>query len=374
MMNANPLNLAFCLFEYVPYGGMQRNLLAIARACEARGHRVEIFCRLWRGRFPPDLEVRVHAARGMTNHSRSAAFVQRLPALLAHRRYDAVVGFNKMPGLDVYYAADPCLAERVRGWRRMLGRYRTYLRFERAVFEPAAETQILLIAEQEKARFMKTYGTPAERFHLLPPGIPRDRCAPPDASEVRRRLRRELGVEPQQLMILMIGSGFRVKGVDRGIRALASLPASIRARAALVIVGEDNARPFLRLARRLGVAAQVCFMGGREDIPRFLLAADLLLHPAYRENTGTVLIEAMASGLPVLTTDVCGYSDHVIRAGAGEVLPSPFRQETLDRTLCRMLDPEAREAWAERAKAYVARTDVFSRAEKAAEIIEQVAG
>ena len=108
-------------------------------------------------------------------------------------------------------------------------------------------------------------------------------------------------------------------------------------------------------------------------MPRFLAAADLLLHPSYHENTGTVLIEAMSEGLPVLATDVCGYGYHIKRAGAGELVPSPFRQKTLNHLLAYMLTSEKRNQWKENGREYIANTDVFSLHEKAADIIEQVA-
>ena len=90
-------------------------------------------------------------------------------------RFDAVIGFSKMPGLDIYYAADTCYLEKVMTTRpaiyRLSGRFRTYAAMERAVFAPEAKTEILLIAEKEQAAFMRHYGTALERFHLLPPGI-----------------------------------------------------------------------------------------------------------------------------------------------------------------------------------------------------------
>jgi UDP-glucose:(heptosyl)LPS alpha-1,3-glucosyltransferase len=103
------------------------------------------------------------------------------------------------------------------------------------------------------------------------------------------------------------------------------------------------------------------------------MAADLLLHPAYRENTGTVLVEAMAAGLPVLASAVCGYSFHVKKAGAGELVPSPFDQEKLNNMLSLMLKSEEKARWRENGKKYIAETDVFSLPEKAADIIEAVA-
>jgi UDP-glucose:(heptosyl)LPS alpha-1,3-glucosyltransferase len=161
--------------------------------------------------------------------------------------------------------------------------------------------------------------------------------------------------------------------VDRAIRAISALPSTLRKQTILLVIGQGKALPFRWLAWRLGVVSQVLFLQGRKDILRFFLAADLLLHPAYLENTGTVLIEAMAAGVPVLATAVCGFSHHIERAAAGIILPSPFEQDMLNQYLVKMLTSDKQAQWQQNGKAYVANNDVFSRAEKAADIIEKVA-
>ncbi|MCK4487244.1 MAG: glycosyltransferase family 4 protein, partial [Desulfobacterales bacterium] len=330
----------------------------------------------WHGEKPDGLKVSILQVSRFTNHRSCESFAKNLSKCLATSNYDAVVGFNKMPGLDVYFASDTCFAAKASArsfWYRLTGRCRSLLRLERAVFDRDSKTEILLISEQEKGFFMDYYGTPEQRFHLLPPGIARDRLAPNNAAEVRVELRSELGIGPDQDVVLMVGSDFRRKGVDRAIRAVSSLLPKLREKTILLIVGEGKTRPFRELAKRLGVVEQLRFVGGREDVPRFLVASDLLLHPAYRENTGTVLIEAMAAGLPVLATEVCGYSHHIERAGAGELIPSPFEQEILNQVLASMLASEKKNQWQHNGRKYVANTDVFSRPEKAADIIEQVA-
>lgn len=370
------MKFAFCLFKYFPFGGLQRGFLQIAEVCLARGHQVDVYTISWQGEIPDRLHVSIVPVRGFTNHRRCESFAERLRQRLAARHYDAVVGFNKMPGLDVYFASDTCFAAKASArsfWYRLTPRCRSFLRLERAVFDKESKTEILLISEQEKPFFVDYYGTAEQRFHLLPPGIARDRLAPHNTEEVRAELRYELAIGSDQNLVLMVGSGFKTKGVDRAIRAMSSLPLELREKTTLLIVGKDKTKPFLRLAERLGAADQVRFVGAREDVPRFLIAADLLLHPAYRENTGTVLIEAMAAGLPVLTTDVCGYSYHIERAGAGELVPSPFRQEALNQLLGSMLTSKKKRQWQSNGKEYVANTDVFSRAGKAVDIIEQVA-
>ena len=72
--------------------------------------------------------------------------------------------------------------------------------------------------------------------------------------------------------------------------ALAHLPPAQRVRTRLIVIGQDAPEGFRRQAAALGLAAQVDILAGRSDIPRFLLGADLLIHPAYNENTGTVLL------------------------------------------------------------------------------------
>jgi UDP-glucose:(heptosyl)LPS alpha-1,3-glucosyltransferase len=369
--------LAFCLFDYIPFGGLQRGFLRIAEVCMQRGHQVDVYAKYWKGKRTEGLGIEIIPVRGFSNHRRCLCFVKRLRKHLTEREYDAVVGFNKMPGLDVYFASDSCFAAKALQasfWYRWTGRCRSYLQLERAVFDRESKTEILLISEQEKQAFIHHYGTAADRFHLLPPGIARDRLAPDNAEEVRADLRAEVGIESSDNIIVMVGSGFETKGVDRSIRALSALSDELKEKTVLLVIGDDKERPFSRLAKRLGVRGQVRFVGGREDVPRFLVAADLLIHPAYRENTGTVLIEAMAAGLPVLATDVCGYGFHVERANAGRLVPSPFRQETLNQMLAHMLTSKDKEQWQSNGRQYVEETDVYSRPEKASDIIEKVAG
>src|SRR5690606_38160199 len=127
-----------------------------------------------------------------------------------------------------------------------------------------------------------------------------------------------VGVGGMEKLVLFVGSGFRAKGLDRAIRSMAALPGELKKRARLLVIGQDQAARYERLARRLGIESQIVFAGGRDDVPLHLLAADVLLHPAYHETTGNVLLEALSAGLPVLTTDSCGWASHVEDSGGGE--------------------------------------------------------
>jgi len=189
------MNLVFCLFRFFPYGGLQRDFLRIAHTCLQRGHRVRVFAISWEGEVPDGLDLRLVPVRGLSNHARCRSFVKRVLPLLAQGGGDVTVGFNKMPSLDVYYAADTCFQARSRERHgplfRLGSRYRTFVELERSVFAPSAGTEILLISPVEKPKFQRCYGTQEDRFHLLPPGISADRLAPDNAAEIRAEVRAE---------------------------------------------------------------------------------------------------------------------------------------------------------------------------------------
>jgi UDP-glucose:(heptosyl)LPS alpha-1,3-glucosyltransferase len=137
-----------------------------------------------------------------------------------------------------------------------------------------------------------------------------------------------------------------------------------------MVIGQDDPGTFQRIARSLAVDDRVIFMKGRSDVPRFLLGADLLIHPAYNENTGTVLLEALVAGLPVLVTDVCGYAHYISEADCGLVVPSPFKQSQLDQMLSDMLSNSAlRKEWKANALRFADQADLYSLPERAADVI-----
>ena len=238
------------------------------------------------------------------------------------------------------------------------------------MFAPESKTEILMISEVQQPLFVRHYATPSRRFHLLPPGIAADRRAPANAADIRAEFRHEFKLGDDDLLLVQIGSGFKTKGLDRSLKAVAALPRELKKRTRLIVIGQDDPKPFLLQMKALGISDQVDILKGRSDIPRFLLGADLLIHPAYNENTGTVLLEALVAGLPVLVTDVCGYAHYIAEADSGRVLPSPFEQDALNQTLAGMLaDAAARARWSANGLAFADSADLYSMPQHAADVI-----
>lgn len=370
------MKLAFCLFKYFPYGGLQRDFLRIAQTMLARGHEVHVYTMRWDGDVPEGIHLHLLKTMGWSNHARSVAFAKQVTQELATQQYDVVVGFNKIPNLDLYYAADVCYQARIKQQRhaiyQLLPRYKAWVGLEKSVFAAGQKTEIMLISPLQQTEYEGCYQTESNRFHLLPPGIAKDRIAPSHAADIRKATRDHYQIQPDEKLLLMVGSGFKTKGLDRSIQALAALPEALKTRCRLFVIGHDKPGRFAHLAKQLGVAERVVFLGGRSDVPDFLLAADLLLHPSYHENTGTAILEALVAGLPVLTLDVCGYANYVSVAQAGQVLSAPFQQAAFNQTLEKMLLSPEQPVWRENAIKFAKTHDIYSLPEKAADLIEAI--
>lgn len=371
------MKIVFCLINYFPFGGLQRDFLQIARECLRRGHEVHVYTTSWEGEREPGLHLHVLKVKGVTNHARARSFSDQIGQIMIGKDRSLVIGFNKMPYLDLYYAADVCYQTRIKAERgflyRLLPRYRAWRSLEEAVFKAGGQTDILLISPLQERAFTACYGTEASRFHMLPPGIARDRQAPPDAALQRAALRQALGLQDDEILLLMVGSGFQTKGLDRSIASLSALPPDLRKRCRLYVIGKGNAAPFVKQARSYGIEKQLYIMGPRPDVPQFLLAADLLLHPSYHENTGTALLEALAAGLPVLTTAACGYAHYVTDADAGMVLPAEFCQAEWNTALKKMLlSPDRKlKTLGANGLQFAKSADIYNMPQHAADLIEQ---
>lgn len=334
---------------------MQRDMLRIARELNKQGHQVDIFTISWDGDMPEgDIQVHVIPSRGLFNYTKyrrfiATAFQEIAQDKVGEKPFDVIVGFNRMAGLDVYFAADPCFIERAHVQRgflyRLTPRYRWFTACEKAIFTASAKTEILLLSDIEKGHFQKWYQTQGERFHFIPPFLSPERFVLKDKKAMRQYLRQAFGFGANDFVYLLVGSGFSMKGLDRAIRGLSSLPKEKLATTRLVAVGQDNPRPFMQMAKEFGVEGHVTISKGRPDIPDLMQGADVYVHPAYRENTGLVILEALACGLPTLVTETCGYAYHVREANAGSVAPSPFDQAEFNLLFEQMMTTPSRDEW-----------------------------
>jgi UDP-glucose:(heptosyl)LPS alpha-1,3-glucosyltransferase len=375
--NYRPLSIALVIVRYFDFGGLQNEMLRIAKELIERGHKVEVITSDWEGDVIDGIERHIVPITAKTNHKKIQQLADILRERVNEKHFDCVVGFNKIPGLDFYFAGDVCLAEKIDKEKppfvKLLPRYRFYLSFEKAVFGKDSKTHILLLAHGAAPTYQHYYHIQKNRLHPMPPGVAKDRFDINfDREEAKQNLRDEWKLPQQARIIIHVGSAFYRKGVDRIIEAVACLPQREKDNTWLFVIGNDEPKKFIALADKRGIKDRVIFTGPRNDVDAFYQGSDFLVHPAREECTGMTIMEAMYCGLPVITTENSGFAWHVKNAEAGIIVDYPFEQAQLNQAVLELvtLSPDQYEALSENAKHYCLTEDVHNLADAVADVVE----
>jgi UDP-glucose:(heptosyl)LPS alpha-1,3-glucosyltransferase len=367
------MRIAFAIMKLFPGGGLQRDCVDIARYCRQRGHDVVIFTSYKDASdFADDLAVAVLPVGQNTNHRMQEEFASSFRWAASLQSFDLLVGFDKLTHLDVLYCADPSIHFRMKKerFRFLIPRYRTYLALERATFGPGHKTKVLMLSHKQLNEYWHVWHTAPERLSLLPPTISSARRHPEyRVNGVRTALRQELGFAPRDWVWVAIGVQAHTKGLDRIISALREFPAAKLLVVGLAETSTRAAKAMAARAKRWGLLDRISFVGHREDIPELMAAGDILVHPARHDTTGTVILEAIVNGLPVVTTSICGYAQHVDAAEAGIVINEPFGYNAFVAALSAAEDVGRRSRWSTSAEQYGAQSFLYDGRSRAAEMI-----
>jgi glycosyltransferase involved in cell wall biosynthesis len=207
---------------------------------------------------------------------------------------------------------------------------------ERRIFEDRVPLEIHTSSRLVRDDLLAAYDVDRARIRVVPPGVDLDEFRPPAD---RLAARRDLELTDPDTLILFCGDSFKRKGLDRAVLALEKM----REPARLVVVGGDDPEPYLRLATQLGVEDRVHIIGPRTDTWRFFQAADIFVLPTRVDMWGMTVAEAMATGVPPITTTGAGAADVIANGENGFVLPEPLEVDLLAGTLDRLAaDPKLR--------------------------------
>lgn len=361
------MEIAIAVLNLAGAGGIERDAARVARALIDRGHRVRLYSTS-AGPLADGIPITKLPKRGMTNHGRMAAFASDLERAVDHRK-QLVVGFQKLTGLDVLYCGDWCFAER-RG-PRLLPRYRVMRQLEEACCGPQSNTVLLMLSQPQADAYRRAWSIAPERIGVLPPTLDTRRVLSSPTEPERQELRRSLGIREGKSAWLWIGLHAQVKGLDRTIAAFSQVPDAM-----LVVAGADpmqkRPRRMLKEASGQGFRDRILTVGRADHtmLDRLFGACDLLVHPARLDVTGTVIVEALGVGMPVVTTANCGYAAHVSASGAGIVLPPAASASMIAEAAIVVKDKRA--TFSTLAHDYVLTTELTAGIDVAATMIEEV--
>lgn len=201
---------------------------------------------------------------------------------------------------------------------------------------------VVAVSQQIRAELLQA-GVPSERICVIVNGVDTSEFHPGPAR------RTALGL-PEEVPLALFAGDIRTprKNLDTVLKALVSATGIH-----LAVAGETAGSPYPALSAELGLAARVHFLGYRWDIPDLMRASDLFVFPSRYEACSLVLLEALASGLPIITAATAGGSE-VVTQDCGVVLPDPNDAAALADALCRMTGSPERMAAQGRAARAVA--------------------
>lgn len=331
---------------YSPTGGAENYLCRLADALETAGHAPVLFASpAWpRARWPAHRDF-ISVAGGSPR-----AFADRLAALEPERHCDRLFSLERIWRCDCYRAGDgvhrawlerrapsePAWRVYLRAWNP---KHRQLLALEESLYGQGGARTIIANSRLVRDEILDRYGGLPERVHVVYNGLPAASFHPPTPGS-REQTRAAWQLAEEDYAILFAGTGWERKGLAHALAAVARLPDTPRPR--LLVAGRGDPRPYLKhLPAR--VAERVRFLGPISDMPACYAAADVFVAPTLYDPFSNACLEALAAGLPVLTTPANGFGEILTPGRDGEVI-DPADPDALSTALTAWADPGRRDA------------------------------
>ena len=319
-----------------------------------RGHEVHLFCQTFRS--PPPPGVIAHRVPGLAwpRTVRLLTFSLRAPKFIAKHHCDVLMSFDRMIAQDVFRSGGgphKTFMEKMMQhgglWRKLWYRVNPYHRLALLIEkrQVGGSRKIIALCKQVKQEFIEAYGVAAEKIAVVYNGVDQERFHPGRRATAREAVRAQLGIPPDALIVLFVGTGFRRKGLDR---ALGLWRDDQMGGMYLLIVGNDVNLPSYQ--QQYASRTNIIFMGPRSDVEEFYAAADVLVLLSLQEGFGNVVLEAFAAGLPVVMDAGIGAAEIVegdLRAG---VVNNSDDAGELKRKILKMLEPGRRDMLSRQAR------------------------
>lgn len=260
-------------------------------------------------------------------------------------------------------------------------KYRIIAYLERKLLTRQPPPWVIAISQYVSVQLRQHYSFGEARVRQVFNGVDPDLTDLADRARERSTLRKQFGLTDDDLVLLCVAHNFKLKGVAKVIEALAhrrsyqSETASLNQRTDhtyALIVGRDKPNAFAKLAGRLGVANRVLFTGPTQRISAFFHAADILVHPTFYDPCSRVVLEAMAAGLPVITTRFNGAAERITDGQEGYVIDSPKNVSALSDRIDRLADDNHRRACAACASKAIERVSMKAHAEQVLSLYEEL--
>ena len=368
------LRLALVRRGYSPTGGAEAYLKRLARGVIEVGHKVQLIAtNEWpEDQWPlgPITRLRAESVIG---------FADELEQIRPQLDCDGLLSLERVWSCDVYRAGDGVhrawLARRrkfelpLKQFARALNRkHRDLLHLEESLLASRKAGRAIVASQMVKNEIVDLYGYPADRIDIVHNGVPLDKFR--FDSELREKSREDLKLKPDQIALLFAGSGWERKGLLFAIQAMALCK---NRKMRLLVAGRGNEMLYKTKRLRFWREEPVQFLGEVADISRVYAAADIFILPTIYDPFSNACLEALACGLPVITTGSNGFSEIIEDAVHGSIVNHAGNLVGLRDAIRFWSDPSrraaARSANIERASQF----DISRNVEQTLEILTHVA-
>jgi UDP-glucose:(heptosyl)LPS alpha-1,3-glucosyltransferase len=318
------LRIALVRRGYSQTGGAEAYLKRLGHGIVAAGHNVQLVAT---DEWPED-QWPFGSIKRLTTRT-VIGFADELEQIRPQLRCDVLFSLERLWSCDVYRAGDGVhrawLARRrkfevpLKQFVRAVSRkHRDLLRLEDSLFTRRKAQQVIAASQMVANEIVDLYGYPAERIDLVRNGVPFDRFR--FDPELREKSRAELNLKQDQIALLFAGSGWERKGLLFAIQAMA-LCKDRRIR--LLVAGRGDARPYKTTRLRFWREEPVQFLGEIADLVPVYAAADMFILPTIYDAFSNACLEALACGLPVITTRSNGFSEIIEDGVHGSIVEDP---------------------------------------------------
>jgi len=325
-----------------------------------RGHDVHVFA--MEIEDAPEAEFQVHSVSALPcpRSLRILSFLVNSARAVGSYDFDIVHGvgesfamnvFNPHGGVEKAYLRQEFSSVRNRFYflYKLLKRYLSAYHYlmlwiQKKQYLSDRVRKIIAISEMIKRDIIRYYGVPEEKIAVVLNAVDLKTFHPEARAVFRTPKREELGIDGDTIVLLFAGNNYRLKGLEPLLQALVILREWFADRPfLLLIVGRGRIGRYERMARRLGVSGLTRFLGPVKGMERFYAASDIYVHPTFYDSCSLTVLEALASGLPVVTSRFNGAADAITSERAGRILDDPGDVDDLARSIAYYFDEDRRE-------------------------------
>jgi len=378
------MRIALVIGNYDAYGGgAERWTDQHARMLLERGHDVHLVARHFRG--APDGAITHVIEAGNRKYRRRIRFARQAEALLRTLNVDIVHDMGDGWYADViqphhgtrrgnFHHGNQNRSATLQAVRwffsKWVPRYLEFEAVERRQYENASTSICVAVSNMIREHLQRYYRVPDDRLRVIYNGVDTERFQPDESNTERKRVREALGLEDRTLF-LIVAHNFKLKGVDTAMRACAELNRRDDS-VGLVVVGNGPIGRYGTFARALGCAHAIRFVGDQPDSRPYYQAADVFVLPTQYDPCSLVVLEAMASGLPVITTMMNGVHELMQNGREGLIMNDYYDHLELAECIRTYMDESVRKRTAQSARNLAERQSSQRVFERYINIYEQV--